>query len=249
MAIHKLIEKQKAMWDIKHRLEANTQVPGRHVEGGISYGPCLLISRQFGAGGTSVAQLAGEHLGWPVYDREIVDQISEMAHVRQQLVQSVDERVRSSWEAAWREVLFSDDVDCDKYLRYLREVFFTLGHHGDVILLGRGAQYVLPRPSALCVRLIAPVEQRVKRVGELFRMTEPQAQAHLRQREAERSSFIRKFFHADPDAPLSYDLIINTAETGFEGAAEIVLAGLHGKLGVDVSPAKEREVGELAVGV
>ena len=232
MPVYKLIEKQQAMWDLKHRLESTTPIPGRYVEGGVGWGPCLLISRECGAGGADVARLTGRRLGWQVYDREIVDQISELVHARQQLIQSVDERVRSSWESAWREVLFPDDIGSEKYLRFLHQVVLTLGHHGDVIVLGRGAQYLLPRPCALCIRLVAPREQRVKRVMEDRKITLADAQAFVRQCDAERLSFIRKFFHSDAASPLNYDMVLNMGEMTPPTAAETVLAALHAKLGV-----------------
>ena len=233
MPILKLIEKQKSLWNIKHRLETTTPSPGRYVEGGVGYGPCLLISRECGSGGSDIARLAGERLGWQVYDREIVDQISEMVHARQQLIESVDERVRSNWETAWREVLFPEDVGSEKYLRFLHEMVLTLGHHGDVIILGRGAQYVLPRPCALCVRLVAPIEQRIKRVAEGRKLSAAEARVYVRRRDSDRVDFIRKFFHSDATSPLMYDLMVNTGELSSQGASEIILSALHAKLGGD----------------
>ena len=46
--------------------------PGRGQEGGLFYGPYLLISREKGAGASTVARLAGQRLGWQVFDSEII---------------------------------------------------------------------------------------------------------------------------------------------------------------------------------
>ncbi len=166
MAVLKLIENQRALWDIRSRLGQVDRRPGRCEVGGVSYGPCLLISRECGSGGSQIARLASQRLGWQVYDREIVDQIAQLAHARQKLIESVDERIRSKWETTWRHMLFPEDVGPDAYMQYLREVVMTLGHHGDVVLLGRGSQYFLPPRCALRIRLVAPLEERIKRVAE-----------------------------------------------------------------------------------
>ena len=62
-AVLKLIEKQKAMWEAKDHLEDAERRPGRCKEGGVSYGPCLLISRECGSGGNSVARLVWSAIG------------------------------------------------------------------------------------------------------------------------------------------------------------------------------------------
>lgn len=228
----KLIEKQRAMWDIRGRLEGADARPGRHIDNGIAYGPCLLISRECGSGGAEIARLAGERLGWQFYDREIVDKIAQLAHARQHLVESVDEKVRTRWESTWRPVIDSEDMGCEAYLCYLRQVVLALGHHGDVILLGRGAQHILPAQSALRVRLVAPLEQRVKRMAELRGLTLHEADAYVRQLDKDRTAFILKNFHSNAESPLNYDLVINTGEVSKKAASGIILAALQQKLGI-----------------
>jgi len=61
------------------RLENPQPRPGRGMEGDLSYGPYLLISRQKGAGGNAAAQLVGGRLGWQVFDDKIVDEIKQGA--------------------------------------------------------------------------------------------------------------------------------------------------------------------------
>lgn len=228
----KLIEKQRAMWDIRGRLDESDGQPGRYVENGVSYGPCLLISRECGSGGGEAARLASERLGWPCYDREIVDQIAELSHARQHLVESVDEVVRSRWESAWRPMIDSEDLGCEAYLCYLRQVVMTLGHHGNAILLGRGAQYFLPVKSSLRVRLVAPLEMRVKRMAGIKNMTLQEADAWVREYDKERTLFIRKNFNTDPNSAITHDLMINTGEIPPREATDIILAALKQKLGV-----------------
>jgi cytidylate kinase len=234
MPISQLIEKQRAMWEMKRRLEHPETAPGRFAQDGVSYGPCLLISRECGSGGKAVAKLAGQALGWEVYDREIVNQISELAHVREKLVESVDEKTRTAWETAWRQILFPDDVNCEHYLRCLRSIVLALGHHGDVILLGRGAQCILPKECALRARLVAPFDKRARRIAEVEKLPIADAQSRVRALDAERANFVRKYFGSNSALPLDYDIVINTDELGFEGAANVLLEALRIKLGVTV---------------
>jgi hypothetical protein len=228
----KLLERQLGMWELKRRLQDVGSRPGRCLEGNVAYGPCLLVSRQRGSGGGRVAHLAGERLGWHVFDREIVDEIAQLARVRQQLMQSVDAETRANWEDAWRPELQPEDIGCEQYLRCLRQVVLALGHHGDVVILGRGAQHLLPAQCALRVRVAAPFELRVRRVAESHKVPLPEAQAHVQEFDASRADFIKKSFQRDPNSALDYDLIVNTENITVEAAVEIVLLAMRDKLGV-----------------
>jgi cytidylate kinase len=111
-------------------------------------------------------------------------------------------------------------------------VVLTLGHHGEAVVLGRGAHCILPRECSLRVRLAAPFEKRARRISELAGIPLAEAQARARHLDAERAGFVRRFFNSDAASPLNYDLVINTEDMGIEGATQVVLGALRAKLGV-----------------
>jgi cytidylate kinase len=237
--ILRLIEKHVAMSDIRNRLEEIAIQPGRYVaEDGVAFGPCLLVSRECGSGGNLLAQQAGERLGWNVFDNKMVDEIAQSARVHEHLVQSVDEHVHSYWERTWRDFLLDDLAD-EKYLRHLKQVVTALGHHGNVVLVGRGAQFLLPSHCGLRVRLVAPMEARTKRLAEHEKLSMKQARLKVEEIDKERAAFIWKNFRQDVGSPLNHDLIINTSEISIENATGLVLDAIEKKLGV---PSKEQPV-------
>lgn len=232
----KLIEKQIAMSDIAKRLSEKVAAlpPGRYLSAnGVEFGPCLLISRECGSGSSEMAEKIGKELGWNVFDSKIVDEIAKAARVHQKLVLSVDERVRSHWEQSWRELLL-DELTDKGYLHHLGQVVMALGHQGNVIIVGRGAQYLLPPQCALRVRLVAPLEARSQRVAELENLTPAEARIKVKQVDTKRAAFLWKVFRKDASSPLNHDLVLNTGDISIESAAKIVLAALEEKLGVFV---------------
>lgn len=227
-----LIERQVAMSNVRDRLAETPSRPGQFLaEDGTVYGPCLLISRECGSGGGLVARQAGDLLGWNVFDAGLVDEIARNAHVHQRLVQSVDERVHSRWERTWREYL-PDDLADEKYLRHLHEVVMALGHHGNVVIVGRGAQYFLPPQSAVRVRFVAPLQMRAERVAELMKLSSHEARVKVDVTDRQRATFVRRIFKKDVSSPLNHDITINTGEVSIENAVKIVIALLREKLGV-----------------
>lgn len=232
-----LVERQLAMSNIRdHLAEAPSRLGQYTAEDGTIFGPCLLVSRQCGSGGSLVARQVGELLGWNIFDAKMVDEIARSAHVHQRLVQSVDERIHSHWERMWHEFL-PDDLSDKKYLRHLKEVVMALGHHGDVVIVGRGAQYFLPSQCAVRVRLVAPLETRAKRVAERQKLSLEEAKLKVEEIDKERAAFVWKIFRKDVGSPLNQDITINTEEVTTESAVKIVIAMLQEKLGV---PAKKQ---------
>lgn len=227
----KLIEKQIAMSDLRKRSEETTPQPGRYITAeGAGFGPCLLISRECGSGGSILGQELGERLGWRVFDAKLVDEIAAAAHVHQQLIQSVDEHIHNYWERIFGDVSVDDLAD-ERFLRHLKQVAIALGHHGNVVIVGRGAQVFLPSKCYLSVRLVAPLETRVQRVAERQNLSPEQARSKIEHIDAGRAAFIYKNFKKDVASPLNQDLTINTGEISLQSASEIVLSALQMKLG------------------
>jgi cytidylate kinase len=219
---------------LEKRLENRERRPGRGKDGDLFYGPYLLISREKGAGGNAVAQLVGRRLGWQVFDNEIVDEIAQKAHVRRQLIESLDERERAIIQDTIAHLLNSRAIGTSDYLLYLKQVVLTLGHHGDVIIVGRGARFILPGQFGLSVRMVAPIETRIRRTADKARLSLEAARVEVERMDRERVQLVHRHFGHDVTDPLSHDLIINTAALNVEAAAEIVLTALQRKLGVQI---------------
>jgi cytidylate kinase len=234
--VEDFVKRQIAVFQESERLEKRVENrerrPGRGSEGDLLYGPYLLISREKGAGGNAVAQLAGRRLGWQVFDNEIVDEIAQKAHVRRQLIESLDERERAIIQDTIAQLLNPQAIGTSDYLLYLKQVVLTLGHQGDVIIVGRGARFILPSQFGLSVRMVAPIATRIRRIADKARLSLEAARVEVERMDRERVKLVHRHFGHDVTDPLSHDLIINTAAMNVEAAAEIVLTALQRKLGV-----------------
>jgi cytidylate kinase len=230
-SIEQLIEQQMRRWELARRRQAQQERPGRGKLGRVYFGPYVLVSRDKGAGGRETAKLIGQRLGWQVFDRQIVDAIAERTKMRQQLIESLDERTRGGLEEFLRHVL-TKEIGSTDYLLHLRQVLLALGQQGDVVIVGRGAEYVLPAQFGLRARMVAPLNVRVERIAKAEGLSPESAEALVRKVDQERKVFIRSHFQHDARNPLHYDLVVNTGGLSVEGTAEIVLAAARQKLGV-----------------
>ena len=143
----KLVDQQLRLVEIRRSLGQAVQKPLSGNEEEIPCGPCVLLSRQCGSAGDDVARVVGERLGWQVFNREIVEKIAERAHVRKQLVESVDEHIRSRWRRLLHPIREREGLDLELYLDHLHEIVLSLGHHGYAVIVGRGGEFLLPARS------------------------------------------------------------------------------------------------------
>ena len=117
--------------------------------------------------------------------------------------------------------LWPDDVS-----RVLMRVIGTIGRHGKAVIVGRGANFILPPENRFRVRIIAPLELRVNHVAETYGVTKKEAQRRVLRTESDRQAFVRKYFYSDISDPANYDMILNTGTLSVESAAAAICSAL-----------------------
>ena len=104
----------------------------------------------------------------------------------------------------------------------------AIASHGDAVIVGRGANFLIPPQDRLSVRVIAPLETRVINVAKEFGVTREEAKRRVINRENRRAAFIRQSFNADVADPKNYDLVINTHRLDMDAALGAVIGMVVG---------------------
>ncbi len=210
-----LVEEQLGKWRL-----AGTEREKEKVQAG----PVITLSRESGCGGTKIAQKLAKELGFDLMGGKIIQMVAESVEMSEKVICSLDEKEVTKRDD-WLNSLFETrHLWPDQYLHHLTKVIGTIGRHGNAVILGRGANYILPQESTFRVRIIAPFEQRIKNAT---RTTEDEARRYLIKVDADREAFIRKYFNADVKDPSHYDLVINMRVISIDGAVKAVIAAFN----------------------
>ena len=189
----------------------------------------VTVSREPGSGGKLVAAQVAAALGLDLFHQEVIHEMAQSAKVSAQLAQTLDERRLTTLEN-WIASLVDDrHLWPDQYLRHLMKVIGTIGKHGGAVIVGRGANFILAPEGRMRVRVVAPRALRIENVCREYGVAADDAQRRIIRTESDRRAFIRKYFNADIDDPLNYDLIINTGTVSLQTAADAVCAALGEK--------------------
>jgi len=211
-SVIKIIEEQVKKWQI---------MKGKEKKEAIVF-PVITISREPGSGGRIVATELGKKLGLDVFHQEIINEMAESAHVSSRILETLDEKGLSVLDEWITSLVDKKHLWPDQYLRHLMKVIGTIGKHGSAVIVGRGANFVLPSEGRIRVRIVAPLNVRVENVSSNFGISAENAKRRIIRTESERRAFIRKYFNADITDPINYDLVLNTGTLSIEAAANAI---------------------------
>ncbi len=216
-AIARLVDRQMRNWELARAQRLSRPEPARsEVE------EFVCLSRMVGIG-DEVATGIAERLGWPVFDKQLLDAMAGDDHRRRRIYASMDERDLGWWREAlaplvWRQTTRND------YFHRLCETVLSLARQGSAVFVGRGADRILPADLGLRVRLIAPLELRARWYAEAAGGSLVAARREIARIEGERGRFLRAHFDVDALDPLRHDLTLNLGRLDPRQAIEIVLA-------------------------
>jgi cytidylate kinase len=111
-------------------------------------------------------------------------------------------------------------------MQHLMNAIGTIGKHGRAVIVGRGANFILPPEKRFSVRIVAPQAWRINRVAKEFEISAEDAKRRVMRTESDRRAFIRKYFNADIADPTNYDLTINTAVLSVDDAVKVISSAL-----------------------
>ena len=228
--VDRLIERQAKRWEAGRRAGARSSEASRPGPAHLAEGPWLTISRQIGSRGEETAKLVADRLDWPLYDREILSAIAQHTHTKEKIISRLDEHAVGHLNDLLRNLMVPDDMGQAEFLKELARVVWTLAREGEVIVLGRGANWILNPRFGVRVRLVAPRDVRVQRVAEREGIDPAAADKRVRNHDAEQQAFIRQAFGRQIEDPLGYDLVLNVEHLGPDEAAAAIVALLHSKL-------------------
>ena len=192
-------------------------------EGKTKYRPCITVSREAGSGTSQICRRLAEELKMDLVGSQIISRIAESANMSEKVVKILDEKKITMLDSWISSFFTARHLWPDVYLQHLIKVIRAgVGEHGNAIILGRGAQFILPQDKIFRLRFIGPLEQRIQNVMQSRNCSHEEAQSYVIKTDNDRSAFIMKYFHEDIANPAHYDMVINTAGISADEAVHII---------------------------
>ncbi|HEX5971227.1 MAG TPA: cytidylate kinase-like family protein [Gemmatimonadaceae bacterium] len=197
--------------------------------------PIVTVSRQYGSGGSEVAERVANALGWKLYDNAVVEEVAARLRLtpaevsaREERVPSLVERMASAMALGVPEVMpvvgdMATVPSEERMVMVTKRVIEDAVEAGPAVLVGRGAQCMLARRSdALHVYCYAAEEDLIRYVIENLGIPPADAPKKVADMNHQREAYVRLHWKRNWRDVANYDLCVNTASLGVDGAARLV---------------------------
>ncbi len=219
MTVEKFVAEQRAKFD--NRLTEEDL--GKKISV-----PVITLSMEAGSGGYLIAEGLAKRLGFELYSKNILNAVSHSADVSSNALDLIEKERFSKLQDFVSSLLTGEYVYSGDYFHHLTKVVNALGMIGRAVIVGRGANFILPVDKRFAIRVVAPEEVREKNVAFHFGVSLVEARKRIRHRNSKRKAFIKDSFREDIADWKHYDLIINTARLDLDAAIETAIGTILG---------------------
>ena len=194
----------------------------------------ITISRQFGAGGITFGKMVAEKYGYIFADTEVIKMVAEMANVSTHFVETVEKEaggkfskfISKTVSKPLVERILKDErgyIDEEIYLDYLVLIIAQMADDGNVVILGRGSQYILnDHPDAYHILLIDEFENRVRFMRDHYDLSKNRAIHVVKGEDKRRKNLYQKLCKTDYDIPSLYHIVLNMNKISLDKALQLV---------------------------
>ena len=197
----------------------------------------ITISRQFGAGGRTLGKSLAKRLGYHFVDDVMVKEVAGRMNVSSKQVEAFEKEGASSLMKILDKFISKDYIDRlisdkygyvheKKYVDSIEAIVNSLHKEGNVVIIGRGSQYILKdQPDAYHILLVRELKDRINFLTKQYKMkSEAEVKKTVNRIDKNRENFLNFFSESDShDDPLCYDLTINTKNVSLEKAADLII--------------------------
>lgn len=208
----------------------HTDEPSRQIVTKITQ-PFVTISREAGAGGTSVGDKLVEYLNfkepdaeckWALFEKNLIEKVIEEHNLPDEFRHYMPEEKVSEMQNVF-ETLMGLHPGISKLASKTCNTILHLASIGNVVLVGRGANIITKYlKGGIHVRIIADSDWKIKHVQSLYEFDRKQAVKFIDEEDTKRKEYVKKQFNKNVDDPLLYDLVIRTGSLSFNEAAEMI---------------------------
>ena len=172
----------------------------------------ITVGREYGSGGRLIAQKAAEALGIPFFDRSIINMAAEETGLSADFIRHTEQQKTSSFLYNLYMSTQSLPVN-DQVFIAQSEVIRRVAAEGPCIIVGRCADYVLRNQSgvdALNLFIHAPMEERIRRVREEYKVQAPDLRLYILKQDKNRAAYYEHFTDGQWGKAQNYHLAVSS---------------------------------------
>ncbi len=192
----------------------------------------ITIGRQFGSGGHDIGKKIADSFGIDFYDKELISLASKESGFSENVFEKADEAPSNSFlyslvigSNPMSSLFFRNDdlLTNDKLFSIQSKVIKNIARKNSCVIVGRCSDYILRDEENLTrIYFHADNDFRVKRIMELYNLSEKEAQNSITKADKKRNNYYNYYTGNEWTDLKNYDIIINTSKIGIDKSVKIV---------------------------
>ena len=203
----------------------------------------ITISREYGSGGRLIGKKVAESLGYEFFDKEIIDMAAQESGLSPEFIKKTEQYLSSGFlynlllgtsysgtAANTPQSINSSQILplADQVFNAERKTILNIAKKGNAVIVGRCADYILStsdeidKKTVLNVFIYGEIDEKLKRIEELYKETESAAKKTILQIDKRRANHYNTFTENTWGDRKNYDIMINSSTAGIETTAAII---------------------------
>jgi len=185
----------------------------------------ITISREYGAGGTTVGKAVAKELGIEVYDKDIIRATAKEMNLNYSQIADTEEYV-STTETFIRRITPISYEQKDYMFDVQKRVILELAKKGPCVIVGRLADAILNEAGieTLNVFLYSPEKSRIRCVHNLDPdVAEEDIIKFMRKQDRSRRAYYEIYTDRRFGDEYNYDMMLNTGLLGYDLCVKLIV--------------------------
>ena len=188
----------------------------------------ITIGREYGSGGHEVGEKLAERLGFTFLDRIILNEISKKSGISVEDLMNQDEVKSSPFQEPLIPYDFESENLNEKLFDMQADFILHKTREESCVVVGRCADVILAyQDDVVNVFIYANMEDKIRRIKRMYHLGDRQKAAKMiRKTEKIRRNYYQYYTDEVWGDKRNKALMINTSQTGVDGAVELIIAYL-----------------------
>lgn len=194
----------------------------------------ITISRMYGAGGGELGRMLQSALNIPLYNKQIVTEVSKRFGINENYLKMMDEIVNPFVEAKLleslgeesRRVFDADNIfDVKTFYDLQKNTIRNLSDSGSCIFVGRMADVALSdRQDVISIFLYADKDFRIHRMMDKYHYSHYHAARLLKKTDKDRNAYCSYYTGREWNDLSNYDFSFNSEKVSLESIADFIVS-------------------------
>lgn len=171
----------------------------------------ITIGREYGSGGRLIGRQLAQELGIAFYDRELIVMAAQESGFDEEFVQQMEQKRTISFISNLYLIGYELPVSEQIFLAQSK-VIQKVAEESSCVIVGRCADYVLrDKPNCIRIFIHAPMEERIKRVREVYGEDKPNLEDYIRKQDKNRAAYYNYYTQNKWGRAQNYHLCIDSS--------------------------------------